>query len=147
MTSDINRLVLLSIQQAGCDHVLNSKARNDKCGVCGGDNSSCKTLAGTFNDAQYGKHRCWDYHHLLKLSVFTPSCQQLQRDKWGYTANEYGPRQISNSSLSLCWQDRPHGCVWLWFLVWLCLFTSYARMHVFDKFGKMPNQSQSLPKL
>uniref|UniRef100_A0A3B3X902 Peptidase M12B domain-containing protein n=1 Tax=Poecilia mexicana TaxID=48701 RepID=A0A3B3X902_9TELE len=41
-------------RQAGCDHVLNSKARNDKCGVCGGDNSSCKTLAGTFNDAQYG---------------------------------------------------------------------------------------------
>uniref|UniRef100_A0A8C3AK86 ADAM metallopeptidase with thrombospondin type 1 motif 20 n=1 Tax=Cyclopterus lumpus TaxID=8103 RepID=A0A8C3AK86_CYCLU len=41
-------------RQAGCDHVLNSKAKNDKCGVCGGDNSSCKTLAGTFNDAQYG---------------------------------------------------------------------------------------------
>uniref|UniRef100_A0A8C6Q4T0 ADAM metallopeptidase with thrombospondin type 1 motif 20 n=1 Tax=Nothobranchius furzeri TaxID=105023 RepID=A0A8C6Q4T0_NOTFU len=41
-------------RQAGCDHVLNSKARHDKCGVCGGDNSSCKTLAGTFNDAQYG---------------------------------------------------------------------------------------------
>ncbi|XP_062418980.1 A disintegrin and metalloproteinase with thrombospondin motifs 20-like [Pungitius pungitius] len=41
-------------RQAGCDHVLNSKARNDKCGVCGGDNSSCKTLSGTFNDAQYG---------------------------------------------------------------------------------------------
>ncbi|XP_077425592.1 A disintegrin and metalloproteinase with thrombospondin motifs 20 [Vanacampus margaritifer] len=41
-------------RQAGCDHVLNSKARNDKCGVCGGDNSSCKTQAGTFNDAQYG---------------------------------------------------------------------------------------------
>ncbi|KAL1248040.1 hypothetical protein QQF64_023416, partial [Cirrhinus molitorella] len=40
-------------RQAGCDHVLNSKARNDKCGVCGGDNSSCKTLAGTFNNAQY----------------------------------------------------------------------------------------------
>uniref|UniRef100_A0A8D3C798 ADAM metallopeptidase with thrombospondin type 1 motif 20 n=1 Tax=Scophthalmus maximus TaxID=52904 RepID=A0A8D3C798_SCOMX len=30
-------------RQAGCDHVLNSKARNDKCGVCGGDNSSCGT--------------------------------------------------------------------------------------------------------
>ncbi|KAL0968043.1 hypothetical protein UPYG_G00261570 [Umbra pygmaea] len=41
-------------RQAGCDHVLNSKARTDKCGVCGGDNSSCKTLAGTFNDAEYG---------------------------------------------------------------------------------------------
>ncbi|XP_032893735.1 A disintegrin and metalloproteinase with thrombospondin motifs 20 isoform X2 [Amblyraja radiata] len=41
-------------RQAGCDHVLNSKARRDKCGVCGGDNSSCRTLAGTFNNAQYG---------------------------------------------------------------------------------------------
>nr|XP_033815546.1 A disintegrin and metalloproteinase with thrombospondin motifs 20 isoform X1 [Geotrypetes seraphini] len=41
-------------RQAGCDHVLNSKARRDKCGVCGGDNSSCKTLSGTFNSAQYG---------------------------------------------------------------------------------------------
>ncbi|GAA6089903.1 A disintegrin and metalloproteinase with thrombospondin motifs 20 isoform X1 [Tachysurus ichikawai] len=40
-------------RQAGCDHVLNSKARNDKCGVCGGDNSSCRTVAGTFNNAQY----------------------------------------------------------------------------------------------
>ncbi|KAM4722780.1 A disintegrin and metalloproteinase with thrombospondin motifs 9 [Rhinophrynus dorsalis] len=36
-------------RQAGCDHVLNSKARRDKCGVCGGDNSSCKTVAGTYN--------------------------------------------------------------------------------------------------
>ncbi|XP_051651320.1 A disintegrin and metalloproteinase with thrombospondin motifs 20 isoform X1 [Manacus candei] len=41
-------------RQAGCDHVLNSKARIDKCGICGGDNSSCKTLAGTFNSAHYG---------------------------------------------------------------------------------------------
>ncbi|XP_038235081.1 A disintegrin and metalloproteinase with thrombospondin motifs 20 isoform X3 [Dermochelys coriacea] len=40
-------------RQAGCDHVLNSKARRDKCGICGGDNSSCKTLAGTFNSAHY----------------------------------------------------------------------------------------------
>uniref|UniRef100_A0A8C5W708 ADAM metallopeptidase with thrombospondin type 1 motif 20 n=1 Tax=Leptobrachium leishanense TaxID=445787 RepID=A0A8C5W708_9ANUR len=40
-------------RQAGCDHVLNSKARKDKCGVCGGDNTSCKTLEGAFNMAQY----------------------------------------------------------------------------------------------
>lgn len=44
-----------SLQQAGCDHVLNSKARRDKCGVCGGDNSSCKTVAGTFNIVRYGE--------------------------------------------------------------------------------------------
>uniref|UniRef100_A0A3Q3FHS5 ADAM metallopeptidase with thrombospondin type 1 motif, 9 n=1 Tax=Kryptolebias marmoratus TaxID=37003 RepID=A0A3Q3FHS5_KRYMA len=41
-------------RQAGCDHVLNSKARRDKCGVCGGDNSSCKTVADTFNNVHYG---------------------------------------------------------------------------------------------
>uniref|UniRef100_A0A0P6J9Z7 A disintegrin and metalloproteinase with thrombospondin motifs 9 preproprotein n=1 Tax=Heterocephalus glaber TaxID=10181 RepID=A0A0P6J9Z7_HETGA len=41
-------------RQAGCDHVLNSKARRDKCGVCGGDNSSCRTVAGTFNAVHYG---------------------------------------------------------------------------------------------
>uniref|UniRef100_A0A8D0L7W9 ADAM metallopeptidase with thrombospondin type 1 motif 9 n=1 Tax=Sphenodon punctatus TaxID=8508 RepID=A0A8D0L7W9_SPHPU len=41
-------------RQAGCDHVLNSKARRDKCGVCGGDNSSCKTVAGTFDTVHYG---------------------------------------------------------------------------------------------
>ncbi|XP_061583837.1 A disintegrin and metalloproteinase with thrombospondin motifs 9 [Cololabis saira] len=41
-------------RQAGCDHVLNSKARRDKCGVCGGDNSSCKTVASTFNIVRYG---------------------------------------------------------------------------------------------
>ncbi|RXM91304.1 A disintegrin and metalloproteinase with thrombospondin motifs 9 [Acipenser ruthenus] len=41
-------------RQAGCDHVLNSKARRDKCGVCGGDNSSCKTVSGTFNTVSYG---------------------------------------------------------------------------------------------
>ncbi|KAB5536845.1 hypothetical protein PHYPO_G00112000 [Pangasianodon hypophthalmus] len=41
-------------RQAGCDHILNSKARRDKCGVCGGDNSSCKTVAGTLNTVHYG---------------------------------------------------------------------------------------------
>ncbi|XP_032029641.1 A disintegrin and metalloproteinase with thrombospondin motifs 20 [Hylobates moloch] len=39
---------------AGCDHVLNSSAKIDKCGVCGGDNSSCKTIIGVFNSSRYG---------------------------------------------------------------------------------------------
>uniref|UniRef100_A0A8D2ISN2 ADAM metallopeptidase with thrombospondin type 1 motif 20 n=1 Tax=Varanus komodoensis TaxID=61221 RepID=A0A8D2ISN2_VARKO len=50
-------------RQAGCDHVLNSKARRDKCGTCGGDNSSCRTLAGTFNSAHYG------YNTVVKIPV------------------------------------------------------------------------------
>ncbi|KAH0616617.1 hypothetical protein JD844_027870 [Phrynosoma platyrhinos] len=50
-------------RQAGCDHVLNSKARRDKCGICGGDNSSCRTLAGTFNSAHYG------YNSVVKIPI------------------------------------------------------------------------------
>ncbi|XP_038627931.1 A disintegrin and metalloproteinase with thrombospondin motifs 9 [Tachyglossus aculeatus] len=50
-------------RQAGCDHVLNSKARRDKCGVCGGDNSSCKTVAGTFNTVYYG------YNTVVRIPV------------------------------------------------------------------------------
>lgn len=64
----IFNLSLLSIspgQQAGCDHVLNSKARRDKCGVCGGDNSSCKTVAGTFNIVHYGELRSVFYIRII----------------------------------------------------------------------------------
>ncbi|XP_053114058.1 A disintegrin and metalloproteinase with thrombospondin motifs 20 isoform X2 [Hemicordylus capensis] len=50
-------------RQAGCDRVLNSKARRDKCGICGGDNSSCRTLVGTFNSAHYG------YNIVVKIPV------------------------------------------------------------------------------
>ncbi|KAM4676040.1 A disintegrin and metalloproteinase with thrombospondin motifs 20 [Discoglossus pictus] len=64
-------------RQAGCDHVLNSKARRDKCGVCGGDNSSCKTLAGTFNSAQYG------YNVIVKIPVGATNIDILQHSYSG----------------------------------------------------------------
>ncbi|KAL4631333.1 A disintegrin and metalloproteinase with thrombospondin motifs 2-like [Arapaima gigas] len=35
--------------KVGCDHVIGSTQQEDKCGVCGGDNSSCKVVKGTFN--------------------------------------------------------------------------------------------------
>lgn len=61
-------------QQAGCDHVLNSKARRDKCGVCGGDNSSCKTVAGTFNIVRYGKLQCLLLPYPLLSAGINDSC-------------------------------------------------------------------------
>lgn len=67
MCNHKNKLVIIppfclsAEQQAGCDHVLNSKARRDKCGVCGGDNSSCKTVAGTFNNVRYGELHAFFY--------------------------------------------------------------------------------------
>ncbi|XP_052283234.1 uncharacterized protein LOC127880047 isoform X1 [Dreissena polymorpha] len=35
-------------QVVGCDGVVGSGLRNDHCGVCGGDNESCRVIAGIF---------------------------------------------------------------------------------------------------
>ncbi|XP_011638935.1 A disintegrin and metalloproteinase with thrombospondin motifs 20 isoform X3 [Pogonomyrmex barbatus] len=42
---------------AGCDHVLNSTAELDTCGVCSGDNSTCQRIAGAYNTSVYGYTR------------------------------------------------------------------------------------------
>ncbi|XP_018426257.1 PREDICTED: A disintegrin and metalloproteinase with thrombospondin motifs 2-like, partial [Nanorana parkeri] len=34
--------------KVGCDKIIGSTKREDKCGVCGGDNSHCKIVKGTF---------------------------------------------------------------------------------------------------
>ncbi|XP_011366634.1 A disintegrin and metalloproteinase with thrombospondin motifs 20 [Pteropus vampyrus] len=64
-------------RQAGCDHVLNSKARRDKCGVCGGDNSSCRTMAGVFNSAHYG------YNVVVKIPTGATNIDILQHSYSG----------------------------------------------------------------
>lgn len=35
-------------QKVGCDKEIGSNKVEDKCGVCGGDNSHCRTVKGTF---------------------------------------------------------------------------------------------------
>ncbi|KAJ8405496.1 hypothetical protein AAFF_G00319690 [Aldrovandia affinis] len=34
--------------KVGCDHVIGSTQQEDKCGICGGDNSNCKIVKGNF---------------------------------------------------------------------------------------------------
>ncbi|XP_048584010.1 A disintegrin and metalloproteinase with thrombospondin motifs 12 isoform X2 [Nematostella vectensis] len=36
-------------EYVGCDNVLHSNAREDRCGVCRGDGTSCETVKSTFN--------------------------------------------------------------------------------------------------
>ncbi|MBN3320006.1 ATS1 metalloproteinase, partial [Atractosteus spatula] len=40
--------------KAGCDRVIGSSKRFDKCGVCGGDGSSCKKVTGSLDRAKPG---------------------------------------------------------------------------------------------
>ncbi|KAJ8281573.1 hypothetical protein COCON_G00040920 [Conger conger] len=35
--------------KVGCDRVISSSQQEDKCGICGGDNSSCKIVKGNFH--------------------------------------------------------------------------------------------------
>jgi hypothetical protein len=44
----------LSMQHVGCDRVLGSDLREDKCRVCGGDGSACETIEGVFSPALPG---------------------------------------------------------------------------------------------
>ncbi|KAM9319468.1 A disintegrin and metalloproteinase with thrombospondin motifs 5 [Gastrophryne carolinensis] len=40
--------------RTGCDGIIGSKLQFDKCGVCGGDNSSCTKVMGTFTTKSKG---------------------------------------------------------------------------------------------
>ncbi|XP_063812459.1 A disintegrin and metalloproteinase with thrombospondin motifs 5 [Pseudophryne corroboree] len=40
--------------RTGCDGIIGSKLQFDKCGVCGGDNSSCTKVVGTFTTKSKG---------------------------------------------------------------------------------------------
>lgn len=40
---------LFCAQKVGCDRVIGSTKQEDKCGVCGGDNSHCKVVKRTFS--------------------------------------------------------------------------------------------------
>ncbi|KAM5245947.1 A disintegrin and metalloproteinase with thrombospondin motifs 8 [Ctenodactylus gundi] len=40
--------------KAGCDHVVDSPKKLDKCGVCGGKGNSCRKVSGSFTPSSYG---------------------------------------------------------------------------------------------
>ncbi|NXV01971.1 ATS8 metalloproteinase, partial [Cettia cetti] len=40
--------------KAGCDHVIGSSKKLDKCGVCGGNGSTCRKISGSLNRSKYG---------------------------------------------------------------------------------------------
>ncbi|XP_060676616.1 thrombospondin type-1 domain-containing protein 4-like [Hemiscyllium ocellatum] len=48
---------------AGCDGTLGSGTRPDRCGVCGGDGSSCELVFGLFEDSQVNV----GYHRIISI--------------------------------------------------------------------------------
>lgn len=76
-------------QHVGCDKVLGSDVREDRCRICGGDGSSCVSVEGLFNDSlpEGGTQ--------LKQS----SSSQLIGSVWGPAATEVS----SHKAIVLSW--------------------------------------------
>ncbi|XP_053571775.1 A disintegrin and metalloproteinase with thrombospondin motifs 18, partial [Bombina bombina] len=52
-----------SCELVGCDYILGSKATLDACGVCKGDNSTCKFYAGQY----LNHHKSNDYYYVVTI--------------------------------------------------------------------------------
>uniref|UniRef100_A0A4W3IAN0 Thrombospondin type 1 domain containing 4 n=1 Tax=Callorhinchus milii TaxID=7868 RepID=A0A4W3IAN0_CALMI len=54
---------LLKSENVGCDEYLGSDKVVDKCGMCGGDNTSCKVVSGIFKDSLSSV----GYHKIIEI--------------------------------------------------------------------------------
>ena len=50
-------------QQVGCDGIVGSRLRKDHCGVCGGDNDSCRIIAGIYTRT----HHRYGYQQITQI--------------------------------------------------------------------------------
>lgn len=63
--------------KAGCDQVIGSNKRVDKCGVCGGDGLSCRKITGSYNKATFG------YNDIVTIPVGATNIDIKQRSHRG----------------------------------------------------------------
>uniref|UniRef100_A0A8C6T697 ADAM metallopeptidase with thrombospondin type 1 motif, 15b n=1 Tax=Neogobius melanostomus TaxID=47308 RepID=A0A8C6T697_9GOBI len=63
--------------KAGCDQVIGSNLRVDKCGICGGDGLSCRKITGSYNKAIFG------YNDIVTIPVGATKIDIKQRSHRG----------------------------------------------------------------
>ena len=68
--------------QAGCDHILGSSVGLDKCGVCGGDGTSCVLKSGSLNITSYG------YNFVVKIPAGASNIDIRQRGWQGLARDD-----------------------------------------------------------
>ncbi|KAK7883176.1 hypothetical protein WMY93_029350 [Mugilogobius chulae] len=101
--------------KAGCDQVIGSNKRVDKCGICGGDGLSCRKITGSYNKATFG------YNDIVTIPVGATNIDIKQRSHRGlkHDGNYLAVKRESggyilngNFSVSTVEQDIPvHGAV------------------------------------
>ncbi|TRY92785.1 hypothetical protein DNTS_024855 [Danionella cerebrum] len=77
--------------KAGCDRIIGSSKRFDKCGVCGGDGSTCKKVSGSMERARPG------YQDVVTIPAGSTHLDVKQRS--------LGGRRHDNSYLAIRRQD------------------------------------------
>ncbi|KAJ7996191.1 hypothetical protein DPEC_G00234490 [Dallia pectoralis] len=68
--------------KAGCDSKLGSSKKFDKCGICGGDNKSCKKVSGLFTKPIHG------YNFVVMLPVGASNVDIRQRGYKGIVGDD-----------------------------------------------------------
>nr|XP_040025801.1 A disintegrin and metalloproteinase with thrombospondin motifs 8-like [Gasterosteus aculeatus aculeatus] len=63
--------------KAGCDQVIGSNKRVDKCGVCGGSGLTCRKITGSYNKATFG------YSDIVTIPVGATNIDIKQRSHGG----------------------------------------------------------------
>ncbi|KAG8523191.1 A disintegrin and metalloproteinase with thrombospondin motifs 8 [Galemys pyrenaicus] len=63
--------------KAGCDHVVDSPRKLDKCGVCGGKGNSCRKVSGSLNPSSYG------YNDIVTIPAGATNIDVKQRSPSG----------------------------------------------------------------
>ncbi|XP_015110053.1 A disintegrin and metalloproteinase with thrombospondin motifs gon-1 isoform X1 [Diachasma alloeum] len=67
---------------AGCDHILNSTAELDTCGVCRGNNSTCQRITGSYNASGF-----YGYRRVVKIPAGS-SFIDIRQTGWGGLHND-----------------------------------------------------------
>ncbi|RXM98653.1 A disintegrin and metalloproteinase with thrombospondin motifs 15 [Acipenser ruthenus] len=68
--------------KAGCDGKLSSNKKFDKCGMCGGDNRSCKKVSGLFTKPRHG------YNFVVMLPAGASNIDVRQRGYKGMVSDD-----------------------------------------------------------
>ena len=70
----LNKILFKPFQHIGCDYMIDSKAIEDRCGICHGDGSTCTTVKSKYTETQglgmYFLYRITGYVLSLSYSDF-----------------------------------------------------------------------------
>lgn len=74
-------------QTPGCDGILGSNRTLDNCGVCGGDHTTCKLVAGNYSET----HVPIGYHRILEIPA---GATQIQVREMARSPNYLGRSEM-----------------------------------------------------